>query len=84
VGWWWAFATDRHRELAAEHRQLMDLTLARDASAAVEALAEHIKRAPDQLFAYAYEHGLDDFDGPPCRVIRTSHVAGQTGGTAAA
>jgi FCD domain len=44
VGWWCAFATDGHRELAAEHRQLMDLTLARDASAAVEALAVHIKR----------------------------------------
>jgi DNA-binding GntR family transcriptional regulator len=63
--WWWALATDGRADLAAEHRQLMDLTLARNADAAVEALADHIKRAPDQLFAYAYEHGLDDLNGPP-------------------
>jgi DNA-binding GntR family transcriptional regulator len=58
-------ATDRHRDLAAEHRQLMDLTLARNADAAIEALAYHIKRAPDQLAAYAHEHGMDDLNGPP-------------------
>jgi DNA-binding GntR family transcriptional regulator len=63
--WWWTLATDRRGDLAAEHRQLMDLTLARNADAAIEALADHIKRAPDQLFAYAYEHGLDDLNGPP-------------------
>ena len=63
--WWWALATDRHRDLAAEHRQLMELTLARNADAAIEALAYHIKRAPDQLIAYAHEHGLDDLNGPP-------------------
>ena len=62
--WWWALATDRG-ELAAEHCQLMELTLARNAEAAVEVLADHIKWAPDQLFAYAYEHGLDDLNGPP-------------------
>jgi DNA-binding GntR family transcriptional regulator len=62
--WWSALATDRG-ELAAEHRQLMELTLARNAEAAVEVLADHIKRAPDQLFAYAYEHRLDDLNGPP-------------------
>jgi DNA-binding GntR family transcriptional regulator len=63
--WFWALATDRRGNLAAEHRQLMDLTLARSADAATEALADHIKRAPDQLFAYAHEHGLDDLNGPP-------------------
>ncbi len=64
--WWrWALATDRRRDLAAEHRQLKDSTLARDADAAIEALAHHIKRAPDQLIAYAHEHGLDDLNGPP-------------------
>ena len=63
--WWWALATDRHRDLAAEHRQLMDLTLARNADAAIEALAHHIKRAPDQLIAYAHVHGLDDLNDPP-------------------
>src|ERR1700756_5020501 len=57
--WWWALGDDRQRDLAAEHCQLMDLTLARNAGAAAEALADHIKRGPDQLFAYAYEHGLD-------------------------
>jgi DNA-binding GntR family transcriptional regulator len=63
--WWWVLAIDGRADLAAEHRQLMNLTLARNADAAVEALADHIKRAPDQLFAYAYEHGLDDLNGPP-------------------
>jgi len=63
--WWWALATDRRSDLAAEHRQLMDLTLARNADAAIEALAYHIKRAPDQLIAYAHEHGLDDLNDPP-------------------
>ena len=63
--WWWALADDRQRDLAAEHRQLMDLTLARNADAAIEALAYHIKRAPDQLIAYAHEHGLDDLNAPP-------------------
>jgi DNA-binding GntR family transcriptional regulator len=63
--WWWALATDRRSDPAGEHRQLMDLILARNADAAVEALADHIKRAPEQLFAYAHEHGLDDLNGPP-------------------
>jgi DNA-binding GntR family transcriptional regulator len=62
--WWWALATDRG-ELAGEHCQLMELTLARNAEAAVEVLVDHIKRAPDQLIAYAHEHGLDDLNGPP-------------------
>jgi DNA-binding GntR family transcriptional regulator len=63
--WWWALAADRRGDLAAEHRQLMDLTLARNADAAIEVLVDHIKRAPDQLFAYAHQHGLDDLNGPP-------------------
>ena len=63
--WWWALATDRRGDLAGEHRQLMDLILARNADAAIEALADHIKRAPEQLFAYAHEQGLDDLNGPP-------------------
>jgi hypothetical protein len=41
------------------------LSLARNADAAAEALADHIKRTPDQLIAYAHEHGLDDLTGPP-------------------
>jgi DNA-binding GntR family transcriptional regulator len=66
--WWWALADDRVRDLASEHRQLKDLTLARDADAAVEALVHHIRRAPDQLIAYAHQHGLNDLNdlnGPP-------------------
>jgi DNA-binding GntR family transcriptional regulator len=63
--WWWTLATDRRSDLVAEHRQLMDLTLARNADAAIEALVSHIKRAPNQLIAYAHEHGLDDLNDPP-------------------
>ena len=63
--WWWALATDRRADLAAEHRQLMDLILARNADAAVEALTYHIKAGPERLIAYAHQHGLDDLNGPP-------------------
>ena len=63
--WWWALADDRQRDLRAEHRELMDLTLARDADGAIEALTYHIKRAPERLLAYAHEHGLDDLNTPP-------------------
>jgi DNA-binding GntR family transcriptional regulator len=63
--WWWALAVDRRRDLAAEHRQLKDLILARKADAAIEALAHHIRHAPDQLIAYAREHGLDDLNELP-------------------
>lgn len=63
--WWWALAADRHRDLAAEHRQLKDLTLARDADGAIEALTYHIKGAPERLIAYARKHGLDDLNTPP-------------------
>jgi DNA-binding GntR family transcriptional regulator len=63
--WWWVMAADRHRDLAAEHRQLKDLTLARNADAAVKTLTHHIKQAPDQLIAYAHDHGLDDLNEPP-------------------
>ena len=62
---WWALANDRQRDLAAEHRQLKDLTLARDADDAIEALTYHIKGAPERLIAYAREHGLDDLNTPP-------------------
>jgi hypothetical protein len=58
-------ADDRQRDLAAEHRQLKDLTLARDADGAIEALTYHIKGAPERLIAYARKHGLDDLNTPP-------------------
>jgi DNA-binding GntR family transcriptional regulator len=63
--WWWALADDRQRDLPAEHRQLKDLTLARDADGAIEALTYHIRGAPERLIAYAREHGLDDLNTPP-------------------
>jgi DNA-binding GntR family transcriptional regulator len=63
--WWWSLADTGQRDLEAEHRQLKDLMLARDADGAVEALTSHIRRAPDQLIAYAHEHGLDDLNTPP-------------------
>jgi DNA-binding GntR family transcriptional regulator len=49
--WWWAMADTGQRDLAAEHRQLKDLILARDADGAIEALTSL--------------HGLDDLNGPP-------------------
>jgi DNA-binding GntR family transcriptional regulator len=63
--WWWALPTDGRRDVAAEHRHLKDLTLARDAEAAVEVLAYHVKGGPDQLIAYAYEHALQDLNELP-------------------
>jgi len=63
--WWWALADDHQRDLRAEHRQLMDLTLARDADGATEALTKHIRAAPERLIAYAREHDLDDLNTPP-------------------
>lgn len=63
--WYWALGDDRQRDLGAEHRQLMDLILARDADGAIEALTHHIRRAPERLIAYAHENGLDDLNTPP-------------------
>ncbi len=63
--WWWALPTDGRRDVAAEHRHLKDLTLARDADAAIDALTYHIKAGPDQLIAYAHEHALHDLNELP-------------------
>jgi DNA-binding GntR family transcriptional regulator len=63
--WYWALADDHHRDLVAEHRELKDLILVRDAEAAVEALSFHITRAPSELIAYAHQHGLGDLNRPP-------------------
>ncbi|MEV6639393.1 FCD domain-containing protein [Amycolatopsis sp. NPDC051371] len=40
--WYWALTDDHHRDIAAEHRQLKELALARDADSAVDVLIEHI------------------------------------------
>ena len=63
--WYWSFAGDPHCDLVAEHRTLKDLTLARDAEAAIEALTYHINIAPSQLIAYAHRQGLGDLTAPP-------------------
>src|ERR1700691_4719926 len=60
--WYWVLTDDHPRDLAREHRQLRELTLARDADGAIEVLTEHIDRAPTLLIAYAREHGVDDLD----------------------
>jgi DNA-binding GntR family transcriptional regulator len=76
--WWWALADDRQRDLAAEHRQLKDLILDRDADAAVEALTYHIKGAPERLITYAREHNLDDLNvPPPVELPRTRRPGGR-------
>lgn len=63
--WYWVLADDHHRDIAAEHRQLKEFALARNADAATALLAEHIERAPHQLIAYAREHGVDNLDARP-------------------
>lgn len=63
--WYWALAGDHRRDLTAEHRELKDLTLARDAAGATQALNSHINRAPADLIAYAHQHGLGDLNRPP-------------------
>jgi DNA-binding GntR family transcriptional regulator len=60
--WYWVLTDDHQRDIPAEHRDLKDLALARDADAAVALLVHHIERAPCQLIAYARERGLDQLD----------------------
>lgn len=66
--WYWALTEDQVRNLTEEHRQLRDLALDQDADKAVDALTEHIGRAPRKLIAYAREHNLDD---PTSRPLET-------------
>jgi DNA-binding GntR family transcriptional regulator len=62
--WYWVLTDDHQRDIPAEHRQLRDLALARDADAAIALLRTHIERAPLQLIAYAGEHGVQELDRP--------------------
>ena len=62
--WYWALTDDHHRDIAAEHRRLKELSLGRDADAAVGVLTEHIERAPRELIAYAREQGVDSLCRP--------------------
>jgi hypothetical protein len=63
--WYWALAGDHHRDLAAEHRESKDPSLASNAGHAIEALTYDINGAPSELIAYAHRHGLGDLSGPP-------------------
>lgn len=47
------------RDVACEHRQLADLTVARDVEAAAEALERHIQRTTDSLAGYIRAHNLE-------------------------
>jgi DNA-binding GntR family transcriptional regulator len=62
--WYWVLTDDHQRDLAREHRQLRELTMARDTDRAIEVLTDHIDRAPSLLIAYAREHGVDDLTRP--------------------
>src|ERR1700735_2560248 len=62
--WDWVLTDDHQRDLAREHPQRREVTLARGAGRAIEVLTEHIDRAPSLLVAYAREHGVDDLTRP--------------------
>ena len=53
IHWSRALAHDDHRDAAAEHQPIADLTLARDADGAAAALVAHIERTTDVLVEYA-------------------------------
>jgi DNA-binding GntR family transcriptional regulator len=69
---WGVRHRDFHRALTAgcNNARLQEVVLGLRGSAELYrrwwwALAFHIKRAPDQMIAYAHEHGLDDLNGLP-------------------
>jgi DNA-binding GntR family transcriptional regulator len=62
--WYWALTDDTDRDLATEHRLLMELSLARETNSAQSLLRTHIERAPLKLVAYAAEHGTSALDHP--------------------
>lgn len=53
IHWSRELARDDRRDVAAEHQEIADLTLARDADGAAEALAQHIERTTIALVRYA-------------------------------
>ena len=57
--WSRSLAHDEDRDIAAEHRRIMELTLARDADTAAAALTEHIERTTTVLLAYAEDRAAD-------------------------
>jgi DNA-binding GntR family transcriptional regulator len=56
---YWSFylGDDIGRDVACEHRQLSELTVARDADHAADALTRHIQRTSDSLAEYARRSG---------------------------
>lgn len=55
--WSRELAHDDHRDAAAEHEEITELTLARDAGRATQALAAHIERTTEALVRYASAAG---------------------------
>lgn len=53
IHWSRELAHDDRRDVAAEHQEIADLTLARDADGAADALAQHIERTTAALVRYA-------------------------------
>ncbi len=47
---------DPLRDIAGEHRELTELTIAREADAATDALSHHIKQTTDSLIEYIAAH----------------------------
>lgn len=63
--WAYQLAPDNARDIAAEHRAIAELTVARDAAGATRALREHIERTSAALVRYAEEtDGLDQEQAP--------------------
>lgn len=54
--WSIEIAHDLDRDVAAEHQNIAELAVARDADGAVRALTEHIERTTSALLAYAQAH----------------------------
>jgi DNA-binding GntR family transcriptional regulator len=72
--WSWSMAQDFKRDYVAEHRNLMDLTLARKADEAVEAMKIHIERASNALMKF-----LDTVEEPDKADSRSRGSGAQSG-----
>lgn len=63
IHWSRELAHDDHRDVAAEHNEIAELTLARDADRAAGALAAHIERTTEALVRYTNLVGTSDDRG---------------------
>jgi DNA-binding GntR family transcriptional regulator len=50
--WFYGRSRDPERDIAAEHREIAERTLARDQDGAAAALTDHIERTTTRLVAY--------------------------------